>query len=152
MIDYASWCKELSDATESLEEEGLLLALLCVECCAPSPRGSVEVRLRCLERLEDYRRLFARRGVALRTMCGCGRKVLLLLYRPAQLEEALRAPLAASLLEKDGYRPGEDLEAMLDRLGLRLRTEGDFPHEIGLFLGYPPEDVAGFQRHRGRNC
>ena len=57
-----------------------------------------------------------------------------------------------ALLEKDGYRTGEDLEAMLDRLGLRLRTEGDFPHEIGLFLGYPPEDVAGFQRHRGRNC
>ena len=55
MYQIEEWCKELSDATESLEEEGLLLALLCVECCAPSPRGSVEVRLRCLERLEDYR-------------------------------------------------------------------------------------------------
>lgn len=129
--------------------------------CAPALAGLKPANLVALsreefpdleERLEDYRRLFARRGVALRTMCGCGRKVLLLLYRPAQLEEALGAPLAAALLEKDGYRPGEDLEAMLDRLGLRLRTGGDFPHEIGLFLGYPPEDVAGFQRHRGRNC
>ena len=121
--------------------------------CAPALAGLKPANLVALsreefpdleERLEDYRRLFARRGVALRTMCGCGRKVLLLLYRPAQLEEALGAPLAAALLEKDGYRPGEDLEAMLDRLGLRLRTEGDFPHEIGLFLGYPPEDVHGF--------
>ena len=25
----------------------------------------------------------------------------------------------------------------------------EFPHEIGLFLGYPPEDVAGFIRHQG---
>ena len=26
----------------------------------------------------------------------------------------------------------------------RLRQSGEFPHEIGLFLGYPPEDVQGF--------
>ena len=104
------------------------------------------------ERLEEYRRLFAPRGVAFRTMCGCGRNVLLLVYRPAELERTLRAPLSAALLKKDGYGAGDDLGAMLDRLGRRLRAEGDFPHEIGLFLGYPPEDVAGFQRHRGRNC
>lgn len=104
------------------------------------------------ERLEEYRRLFAPKGVAFRTMCGCGRNVLLLVYRPEELDRALRMPLSAALLAKDGYDIRGSLTAMLDRLGLRLRTEGDFPHEIGLFLGYPPEDVAGFQRHRGRNC
>lgn len=26
----------------------------------------------------------------------------------------------------------------------KLREEPDFPHEIGLFLGYPLEDVKGF--------
>ena len=26
----------------------------------------------------------------------------------------------------------------------------DFPHEIGVFLGYPLEDVVGFIRHRGK--
>ena len=96
------------------------------------------------ERLEEYRQLFAPRGVAFRTMCGCGRNVLLLVYRPAELERALRTPLSAALLKKDGYDAGEDLAAMLDRLSQRLRVEGDFPHEIGLFLGYPPEDVDGF--------
>ena len=25
---------------------------------------------------------------------------------------------------------------------------GDFPHEVGLFLSYPPEDVQGFIDHR----
>ena len=25
---------------------------------------------------------------------------------------------------------------------------GDFPHEVGLFLSYPPEDVKGFINHR----
>ena len=34
----------------------------------------------------------------------------------------------------------------------RLRTSACFPHEIGLFLGYPLPDVIGFIRNRGRNC
>ena len=28
---------------------------------------------------------------------------------------------------------------------------GEFPHEVGLFLGYPPEDVKGFIDHRANN-
>ena len=39
---------------------------------------------------------------------------------------------------------------MLETLGRRL-NQGDFPHEVGLFLGYPPEDVEGFRLHRGRD-
>jgi hypothetical protein len=34
----------------------------------------------------------------------------------------------------------------------KLRDQEDFPHEIGLFLGYPPEDVRGFMEHRGCGC
>ena len=26
----------------------------------------------------------------------------------------------------------------------RIKSGNEFPHEIGLFLGYPPEDVDGF--------
>ena len=33
----------------------------------------------------------------------------------------------------------------------RLRTCADFPHEIGLFLSYPPEDVRGFIENRAQN-
>lgn len=30
----------------------------------------------------------------------------------------------------------------------RFREGKEFPHEIGLFLSYPPEDVKGFINHR----
>lgn len=35
-----------------------------------------------------------------------------------------------------------------------LAGGGEFPHEIGLFLGYPPEDVCGFIENRagGYKC
>jgi hypothetical protein len=39
---------------------------------------------------------------------------------------------------------------MLARLQRRFLNEG-FPHEIGLFLGYPPEDVRGFIFNKGQN-
>ena len=41
------------------------------------------------------------------------------------------------------YRP-EALRCLIDR----LRNNADFPHEVGLFLGYPPEDVRGFIENR----
>ena len=31
------------------------------------------------------------------------------------------------------------------------RESGEFPHEVGLFLSYPPEDVKGFIDHRANN-
>ena len=31
----------------------------------------------------------------------------------------------------------------------RLQRFEAFPHEIGLFLSYPPEDVRGFIEHKG---
>ena len=40
----------------------------------------------------------------------------------------------------------------LTKLARRLKQQEDFPHEIGLFLSYPPEDVKGFLEHRPCKC
>lgn len=65
---------------------------------------------------------------------------------------ALLHSSCSTLLETAGYFRGNTVEEDLERLSQRLcRSEGVFPHEIGLFLGYPPEDVTGFVRHRGQN-
>ena len=76
-------------------------------------------------------------------------RALLLVYRPALLARALADPLAARLLRRHGYPAGAALDDTLRVLKGRIDTQRDFPHEIGLFLGYPPADVAGFIRHRG---
>ena len=41
---------------------------------------------------------------------------------------------------------------MLERLRLRLAQSEEFPHEIGVFLGYPLPDVIAYIRNGGRNC
>ena len=50
---------------------------------------------------------------------------------------------AVRLLEESGY-PCHSAGQCVACLIRRLRESDEFPHEIGLFLSYPPEDVRGF--------
>jgi hypothetical protein len=76
--------------------------------------------------------------------------LLLMVYKKDLLSRSLFRKEALKILEPLGYgQCGRCVESYLARLGERL--EGPFPHEIGLFLGYPPEDVEGFIRNEGRN-
>jgi hypothetical protein len=47
-------------------------------------------------------------------------------------------------LFKLGYYEQRSNKHLVDQLVSRLRSQDDFPHEIGLFLGYPLNDVLGF--------
>ena len=73
-------------------------------------------------------------------------------YRRSMLEEYLDRAEVIQVLEPFGYRREEPLEIKLDRLSRRAAGQGEFPHEIGLFLGYPVEDVKGFIRYGGAGC
>ena len=70
-------------------------------------------------------------------------RALIYAYRPNALESDLTDYRARALLLKYGYVP-ENPNGCVVHLIHRLRSEGEFPHEIGLFLSYPPEDVLGF--------
>ena len=78
-------------------------------------------------------------------------RALIYMGRLSQLKRDLACPGAEELLRSCGYEH-ENTEDILRQLRRRVCTCESFPHEIGLFLGYPPEDVEGFMKHRGRNC
>ena len=75
---------------------------------------------------------------------------LLYLYRPSNLRQDLKDRLAAQVLEQAGYSCSKSEQCVV-RLIRRLKENEDFPHEIGLFLSYPPEDVKGFIDNRACN-
>ena len=77
-------------------------------------------------------------------------RALIYVYRPHALENDLTDQSARELLLQYGYLPG-NLNACLLRLIQRLDSVEEFPHEIGLFLSYPPEDVWGFILNRACN-
>lgn len=131
---------------------------LLAEHCAPtllSHKCASLVRLSSrsfpdLSFLQLYREALGRLGVACRIICSCQKHRLLLLYRPAQLAAQLQKPGAAELLQSCGYPSGASLEELLAHLETRFScTCGAFPHEIGLFLGYPVPDVRGFMQNSG---
>lgn len=96
-------------------------------------------------------RSLAQKGLRLLPLrCQAGR-ALLYLYRPSQLQTDLDCPGVGELLARYGYESTRAEDA-LSRLCQRLEEQGGFPHEIGLFLGYPLGDVEGFIRNRGQNC
>ena len=71
------------------------------------------------------------------------KKVLIYAYRPSRLLPEVQGKEADELLSRHGYCT-QNCGRCLSRLMERLSESDEFPHEIGLFLGYPVEDVKGF--------
>ena len=96
--------------------------------------------------------LLAPRGVTVRVLKACPvtGAVLVYVYRPTQVAAILQRGDVQDFLQSEGYTPG-NAESMLAQLSQRLCCEEDFPHEIGVFLGYPLADVIGFIQNRGKN-
>ena len=97
--------------------------------------------------LEDVRRmngLLVPKGLCLLPLRYENSRVLLYLYRPRALQKDLSDAQAARILKDAGYHLCGSGIHCLTHLVRRLRENPEFPHEIGLFLGYPPDDVEGF--------
>jgi hypothetical protein len=82
---------------------------------------------------------------------------LVFAYRLRLLSRTLESEKACTTLGGLGYpveaaEPGERTARCLAFLERRFVENEDFPHEAGFFLGYPPDDVVGFMRHRGNHC
>ena len=86
------------------------------------------------EIISDYKEGLEREGIRMEIICGC------------------RKHEARNLLLQDGYNIDGSLDEMIVRLKERFFHKTEFPHEIGLFLGYPIEDVKGFRKFGGSGC
>lgn len=69
--------------------------------------------------------------------------LLLFLYDRGALRRLLAEKKVVALLRMAGYVGELDLDSLLTELGSRFGS-GVVPHEIGIVLGYPLKDVAGF--------
>ncbi len=128
-----------------------------IRCCAPTmaclKTGNMfthvfEDREQMTEELRRLNQRLRFKGLRILPLRWRDGKALLYLYRPKMLERDLKHPMAKKLLSECGY-VCEDVNACLIRLISRIRMEADFPHEVGLFLGYPPADVDGFMHRKG---
>ena len=78
-------------------------------------------------------------------------RTLIYLCRIEMLKADLDDPQAEAILRENGYPDGTPIQRIA-HLIRRLKECETFPHEIGLFLGYPPVDVRGFMENKPCKC
>ena len=112
--------------------------------------------------LPDYRKEIARYkkelaplGISVEYLYCLQNRVYLLVYRKDMMLQYLRQPAVKEFLIKEGYPANigeeESLYQTLCILRKHIIQGAEFPHEVGFFFGYPPEDVFSFIREKGQN-
>ena len=112
----------------------------------PCPNVSV-----LMKELKSFNKRFATKGLRIIPLRMQKGRMLVYLFRPEMLKQDISQQKALSILKEKGYTVC-GTEQCLGELVRHLRSDKEFPHEIGLFLGYPPEDVYGFIHHRDSAC
>lgn len=106
------------------------------------------------EQKEEVDELFENSAVSCRVLYRFEGRISILLYRRERLQRHIEKKEVRQLLKRFGYE-NLDLEEIFERLARNYQEhmEGkrEFPHEIGLLLGYPPVDVTGFIEKEGKD-
>lgn len=83
-------------------------------------------------------------GLTIKVLQTKEKSLLLLCYNNDHLQRHLAHTGIRKLLHKAGYEADASNAALLAELCQRIKKNHSFPHEIGLFIGYPAKDVAAF--------
>lgn len=98
--------------------------------------------------LRSWNTALCQKGLRIVPMRWRDGRALIYVFRPEKLKRDLSDTRASQILFRRGYCPSRTGQCVAELIR-RLHRQEDFPHEIGLFLGYPPEDVQGFLENRG---
>lgn len=102
------------------------------------------------EQIDYWNRELEEKGISILVMKKKPGWALVYVCRKYHLQKRLRTREVAEFLSEYGYQKMDVMYA-LEKLKERLNENSEFPHEIGIFLDYPLEDVKGFIQNAGRN-
>lgn len=85
-------------------------------------------------------------------LCECEKSALVMVYRRENLHKCINKPETVKFLHKYGYPNSGKLSENIEFLRSRIGENAEFPHEVGVFLGYPMCDVYGFINHKNVGC
>ena len=133
--------------------------LQVINNCSPTMAGLKTGNLFCCDAksreelngsIKGFNSRLVKKGIKFLPLRYRNGRALVYVYRPEKLTNDLNDAGASKILKSKNYPVG-NCEKCVVELIKRLRTEQDFPHEIGLFLGYPPVDVYGFMHCKAKN-
>ncbi|MCQ2125673.1 MAG: DUF3793 family protein [Fibrobacter sp.] len=130
-----------------------------VRQCAPTLAGVKVGNLFCLEIADGvllceiiarWNRSLNPKGVFARVIAEKRGRYYIYVYRGCDLEKLSLSCDIQNFLKGFGYS-AFDLESLLRVFQNRMKKSVCFPHEVGIFLGYPLDDVRDFIAYGGRN-
>ena len=147
-------CKEVFQIVEkmNLEELETQMALQC----APLMAGIKISNLLIVQNsnVGDVEKILEGTPITSDILYQTSRKTTFLLYRASEVKNYLNTEKVKEAMHQFGYEK-MDLPSILKELSVRyhgyMSRREEFPHELGLLLGYPVEDVLGFIENRGQN-
>ena len=139
--------------------EPVMSEKLIIDHCSPTLAGiktanlfncPCENRKELNDTLRELNTRFVPKGLRIVPVKYMENRALIYIYRPEKLKSDLENAEADALLREKHYPTG-NADKCVAELVRRFRSQGGFPHEIGLFLSYPPEDVLGFIHNKAGN-
>lgn len=103
---------------------------------------------------EDIIKMFNKTEISYFTLHESSSKITFLLYNESKLLSYIEkdeSKLAMSMFGYEDYGIYNVLNECRERYKRYMSGEEVFPHELGIILGYPVEDVLGFIRNKGKN-
>ena len=129
-----------------------------VKYCSPTLAGlktgsmfncEFENEQQMIKSIRSWNKILGKKGIRMVFLRYHNNNALIYIYRPNQLFNDIQGDIAAKILIERGYSVSVP-QCCLVQLIKRISQSEEFPHEIGLFLGYPPEDVCGFIENKAK--
>lgn len=147
-------CQEVLEIVQEMDRKQLEVKMALQ--CAPVLTGIKISNLLNVER--EYEgsvcRILRNTGIVSYRLLSCENKTVFLLFQRQELDLYLKEPKVQAFFISNGYKD-LSLKGILKKFQKRYATYmfrgGNFPHEMGLLLGYPVEDVQGFIEHKGKD-
>lgn len=123
--------------------------------CAPFLKGMRTASMLNIKRawIQGLCRLLEPAEISVKILVAGEEKCLVMFYRRERLLRLLSAKEVRRFLMDYGYDGGgldKDISRLSGRMELYSEEKITFPHEVGVFLDYPLEDVKAFIKNNGK--
>ena len=148
-------CQEVFEIVQRMDQSHIETKLALQ--CAPIITGIKMANLLIVSMSDEteVRRILKKSGITYYRLLRMDNKTTFLLFHRPQLAEYLNDPEVQRMLQAEGYEDlslGGIFRTFQMRYQTHMQEKVGFPHEMGLLLGYPVEDVEGFILHKGKNA
>lgn len=118
--------------------------------CGIKPASLFSMKEDCFKsgesKLREWKRIFSKSKRYFVPLKKSENRILFFVFDKNLLKSTCSSKNNLQYLKSKNYPIEKGFDAILSELLHRLAFQKDFPHEVGLFLGYPLADVIGFEK------